>query len=45
MVKISILYPNTGKFDMDYYLNIHMPRSIELLNKGKATGAYRWSAA
>lgn len=35
MIKISILYPNTGKFDMDYYLNIHMPRSIELLSKGK----------
>lgn len=35
MVKISILYPNTGKFDMDYYLNVHMPRSIELLGAGK----------
>ncbi len=35
MIKISILYPNTGKFDMDYYLKIHMPRSIELLSKGK----------
>jgi uncharacterized protein (TIGR02118 family) len=35
MIKISILYPNSGKFDMDYYLNIHMSRSIELLNKGK----------
>lgn len=35
MIKISILYPNTGKFDMDYYLNIHMPRSIELLSMGK----------
>lgn len=35
MIKISILYPNTGKFDMDYYLNTHMPRSIELLSKGK----------
>ncbi|OIR09817.1 EthD protein [mine drainage metagenome] len=34
MIKISILYPNTGKFDMDYYLNIHMPRSIELLSTG-----------
>jgi hypothetical protein len=38
MVKISILYPNTGRFDMDYYLNTHMPRSIELLGKG---GGYR----
>src|SRR3990170_344757 len=35
MIKISILYPNTGKFDMDYYLDTHMPRSIELLSKGK----------
>jgi len=31
MIKISILYPNTGKFDMGYYLDKHMPRSIELL--------------
>jgi len=30
MIKISILYPNTGRFDMDYYLNTHMPRSIVL---------------
>jgi uncharacterized protein (TIGR02118 family) len=35
MIKISILYPNTGRFDMDYYLDKHMPRSIELLGKGK----------
>lgn len=35
MVKISILYPDTGKFHMDYYLNTHMPRSIELLGAGK----------
>ncbi|MDD5057686.1 MAG: EthD family reductase [Sideroxydans sp.] len=35
MVKISILYPNTGRFDMDYYLNTHMPRSIQLLSAGK----------
>ncbi|MDD2700927.1 MAG: EthD family reductase [Sideroxydans sp.] len=35
MVKISIFYPNSGRFDMDYYLNVHMPRSIELLSKGK----------
>lgn len=35
MVKISILYPNVGRFDMDYYLNKHMPRSIALLSKGK----------
>ncbi|HZW26029.1 MAG TPA: EthD family reductase [Gallionella sp.] len=35
MVKISILYPNTGRFDMGYYLDIHMPRSIALLSRGK----------
>jgi uncharacterized protein (TIGR02118 family) len=35
MIKISIFYPNTGRFDWDYYLNTHMPRSIELLSKGK----------
>ncbi|HSM97450.1 MAG TPA: EthD family reductase [Gallionella sp.] len=35
MIKISILYPNTGRFDMDYYLNTHMPRSIALLSAAK----------
>lgn len=35
MIKISILYPNSGRFDMDYYLNPHMPRSIALLSKGR----------
>ncbi len=35
MIKLSIFYPNTGKFDMDYYLNTHMPRSIALLSQGK----------
>ncbi|HEX5338358.1 MAG TPA: EthD family reductase [Gallionella sp.] len=35
MVKISIFYPNSGRFDMDYYLNVHMPRSIALLSKGR----------
>ena len=31
MVKITVLYPNIkGKrFDIDYYLNVHMPMSIE----------------
>jgi hypothetical protein len=29
MVKISILYPDTGRFDKEYYLNTHMPLSIE----------------
>jgi uncharacterized protein (TIGR02118 family) len=34
MIKISILYPNTpgARFDMDYYLHTHMPRSIEKLS-------------
>ena len=34
MIKISILYPNKpdGRFDMDYYLNKHMPMSIDLLS-------------
>ena len=33
MVKISILYPNTpgSRFDVEYYVNKHMPRAIELL--------------
>ena len=34
MTKISILYPNNKgmRFDMSYYLDTHMPRSIELLS-------------
>jgi uncharacterized protein (TIGR02118 family) len=35
MIRMSILYPDTGKFGMGYYLNTHMPRSIGLLGKGK----------
>jgi uncharacterized protein (TIGR02118 family) len=33
MVRISILYPNSPnvRFDFDYYIAKHMPRSIELL--------------
>jgi uncharacterized protein (TIGR02118 family) len=33
MVKISVLYPNrTGSyFDVEYYLNFHMPMSSKLL--------------
>jgi hypothetical protein len=33
MTKISILYPrNQGsRFDMSYYVDVHMPISIELL--------------
>jgi uncharacterized protein (TIGR02118 family) len=34
MVKISIRYPHKqgSRFDMDYYLNVHMPMSIERLS-------------
>jgi uncharacterized protein (TIGR02118 family) len=33
MVKITVLYPNVEgrRFDVDYYLNVHMPMSIEKL--------------
>ena len=35
MIKVSILYPNQpgGRFDWDYYLNQHMPMTIEKLGK------------
>jgi uncharacterized protein (TIGR02118 family) len=34
MTKISILYPNNkgSRFDMSYYVDIHMPMSIALLS-------------
>jgi uncharacterized protein (TIGR02118 family) len=34
MIKISILYPNNKnvRFDMDYYVEKHMPLAIELLS-------------
>lgn len=34
MIKISIIYPGSagGRFDFDYYMSKHMPRSIELLS-------------
>lgn len=34
MTKISILYPNNpnARFDMGYYIDTHMPLSIELLS-------------
>lgn len=31
MIRVSILYPNRGRFDMDYYLEKHMPMSIARL--------------
>lgn len=37
MVNISSIYPKRDGyvFDFDYYLNTHMPRSIELLSAAK----------
>ncbi|MBI4936969.1 MAG: EthD family reductase [Nitrosomonadales bacterium] len=35
MIKISILYPNNGRFDMGYYLNTHMPLSIKRISAGQ----------
>ena len=37
MIRISIFYPNTpiGRFDMAYYLEKHMPDSIERLGAGR----------
>jgi uncharacterized protein (TIGR02118 family) len=34
MTRISILYPNNkgSRFDLTYYVETHMPRSIELLS-------------
>ncbi len=34
MTKVSILYPNRdgSRFDFDYYVQTHMPRSIQLLS-------------
>ena len=35
MTKISVLYPNRkgARFDLLYYLDTHMPRSVELLGR------------
>lgn len=34
MINVSIFYPNTegSRFDLDYYLNQHMPMTLEKLN-------------
>jgi uncharacterized protein (TIGR02118 family) len=34
MIKVTVLYPSTPEtqFDVEYYLQRHMPRSIELLS-------------
>ena len=33
MIKVSILYPNKpgSRFDVDYYLTVHMPMAVKLL--------------
>src|SRR5690349_25012830 len=33
MIRVNIFYPNKegGRFDLDYYLNTHMPMAIEKL--------------
>ncbi|HKP13069.1 MAG TPA: EthD family reductase [Blastocatellia bacterium] len=35
MIRVSIFYPNKpgGRFDLDYYLNRHMPMTIETLGE------------
>ena len=37
MIVVSIVYPNTpgARFDMDYYIQRHMPMSIEKLSVAK----------
>ena len=33
MIKVSVLYPSKpgGHFDVDYYLNVHVPLAVKLL--------------
>jgi uncharacterized protein (TIGR02118 family) len=33
MIKVSVLYPNKpgSRFDVDYYLTVHMPMAVRLL--------------
>ncbi len=40
MIKVSIFYPNTpgARFDMDYYVQKHMPMSIEKLSASNGFG-------
>jgi uncharacterized protein (TIGR02118 family) len=37
MINISSIYPNKegSKFDFDYYINTHMPMSLEMLSGAK----------
>ena len=41
MIKVSIMYPNTknAKFDMNYYLEVHMPMSIGRLSAAPGFGS------
>lgn len=32
MIRVSVLYPNTGEFDMDYYLSKHLALVHKLLD-------------
>jgi uncharacterized protein (TIGR02118 family) len=36
MIKVSVLYPNKpgSRFDMEYYVNNHMPLAMRLLKNG-----------
>ena len=37
MIKVSILYPSKpgSRFDVDYYLTVHMPMAARLLGTGR----------
>jgi len=39
MIRVSVYYPNTGKFDLDYYENKHMAMVAQRLNP---LGLLRW---
>jgi uncharacterized protein (TIGR02118 family) len=32
MIRVSVMYPNEGDFDMDYYMNTHIPLVHKLLD-------------
>lgn len=32
MIRVSVMYPNEGDFDMDYYMNKHIPLVHKLLD-------------
>ena len=41
MIKVSVMYPNsaTATFDMDYYINTHIPLVVNLLGDALKNGA------